>query len=93
MQKIISKSNTIDFYTVYPNGKSYNSVEFRVTIPCFNITKKNVEIENVYIYDASGNIDTITSKSRIDYFDETSIRVAITFDSTKVGRMLRIQIK
>ena len=83
----------VAFFTTYPNGHLYNVNYFVISVPFMNVKNTPVTVASAYVYDAKGGFNEITSSVSVSAFGKTVTNVNITFNSTYVGRLLRIGLQ
>ena len=79
-------------YTIYPNGKLFNSTNSRVTFFINNYQNLNFRVTEAYVYSNDGNFDTITSDIGTVTANSYMLTIDFTFKSSYAGKLLRIGI-
>lgn len=79
-------------YTIYPNGKLFNSTNSRVTFFINNYQNLNFRVSEAYVYSNDGNFDTITSDIGTVTANSYMLTIDFTFKSSYAGKLLRIGI-
>lgn len=90
IKETMIRKESFPFYGVYPNGTLSGQTNFRVTIPCWNPEKKDVTIDEAYVYGPTGDFWDIKSVLSVDTVSKAGIIIKGAFNSAHVGKMLRI---
>lgn len=84
-------NRAMDYTTSYPNGKQGQS-GFSLSVPLYNPTLENMSVIEAYIYDSNGNWTDIKSSVSVKAVRKNCTLVEITFNSSYVGKLLRVTL-
>ena len=91
IKKSITKTNSYNYYCVYPTGKTYGTDTTRVVIPFLNPDNISPTLGEVYVYDSNGNFNQITGCA-ITTWNNVATTISVPFNSSYAGRLMRIGI-
>lgn len=92
IDSLYNKSMLTSFYTTYPNGRLYGVNNTAILVPCYNPSGVNLNVTEMYVYDSNGGFTDIKSSVQSTSSTTNGLRVNFTFNSSYVGRLLRIDI-
>lgn len=87
--KLDIPESSVDYYTIYPNGRIANPQSAVITIPIYNPHEKTVSISEAYVYSANGTATNIKSSVTVSISKKTHVTILIAFNSTYAGCQAR----
>jgi uncharacterized membrane protein len=81
--------SSVEYCTVYPNGRIASPQSIAVTIPIYNPHEKTITITAAYVYNASGNATDIKSSTSVGTVTKTYATILSTFNNAYAGMLLR----